>query len=95
MKRVIVKPYSHDRYELYEPYAFKAFERDFEIPKGYLTDGASVPRIFWSILPPNSPEYLTASITHDYLTDIAAGLISHEIKPSFKACDKVFKEHLK
>jgi hypothetical protein len=38
------------------------------IPKGYVTDGASVPRIFWSIFPPWGV-YGQAAIVHDYLCD--------------------------
>jgi hypothetical protein len=36
------------------------------IPKNFLTDGASVPRLFWSILPPWG-DYGKAAIVHDYL----------------------------
>lgn len=36
------------------------------VPKGFITDMASVPRILWSIFPPFG-KYLRASIFHDYL----------------------------
>lgn len=36
------------------------------VPAGFSTDFASVPRIFWSILPPWGP-YAPAAIVHDYL----------------------------
>ncbi len=36
------------------------------IPAGFLTDFASVPRLFWNILPPNGP-YGKAAVVHDYL----------------------------
>lgn len=97
MKRVIVKPYSKDRYELSEIYEFKALDNTFIIPEGYLTDGASIPRILWSFLPPNSPEYLTAAVCHDYLCELAYGSKKalNGFKPSFKEADEVFKKHLK
>lgn len=38
------------------------------IPKGYLTDGASVPRLFWSLLPPWG-KYGQAVVVHDYLCE--------------------------
>jgi len=38
------------------------------IPKGYLTDFASVPRIFWPIFPPTGP-YSRAAIVHDWFYD--------------------------
>jgi Protein of unknown function (DUF1353) len=36
------------------------------VPKGFVTDFASVPRIFWPILPPDD-EYLVPAIVHDWL----------------------------
>jgi len=36
------------------------------IPKGFLTDGASVPRLFWNLIPPWG-DYGPAAIVHDYL----------------------------
>ena len=44
-----------------------SFELDsYVIPKGFRTDLASVPKLFWSILPPIG-QWMTASIIHDYL----------------------------
>lgn len=65
MKRVVIKPYSKDRYEVAENYIYD----DIVIPKGYKTNGADIPRIFWSIFPPNSPEYMSAVVVHDYMCD--------------------------
>lgn len=36
------------------------------IPKGFVTDLASVPPIFWSVLP-KTGKYMSAAILHDYL----------------------------
>ena len=38
----------------------------FEVPSGFVTDGLTIPRIFWSILPPIH-RYFPAAIIHDYL----------------------------
>ncbi|MBE3607066.1 DUF1353 domain-containing protein [Campylobacter sp. RM13119] len=65
IRRPVLKPYDKDKFELVEDYAYG----DIMVPKGYKTDGANVPRIFWSIFPPNSPEYLSAIVIHDYLCD--------------------------
>lgn len=35
-------------------------------PKGFVTDFASVPAVFWSVLPPDD-EYVTAAVIHDWL----------------------------
>jgi hypothetical protein len=37
-----------------------------EVPPGFVTDFASVPRAFWSFLPPDG-EYAYAAVLHDYL----------------------------
>jgi hypothetical protein len=37
-----------------------------EVPAGFVTDLASIPRIFWSILRPDG-EYAHAAVIHDYL----------------------------
>ena len=39
-----------------------------EIPVGYLTDGASVPRFFWDLLPPLG-SYGQAAVLHDFLCE--------------------------
>jgi len=36
------------------------------VPRGFITDFASVPRILWNILPPTG-EYGKAAVIHDYL----------------------------
>jgi hypothetical protein len=36
------------------------------VPKGTITDGASIPRVFWSILSPFG-EYFKAALPHDFL----------------------------
>ena len=38
----------------------------FEIPTGFVTDFASVPRPFWAIFPPNGP-WAKAAVVHDWL----------------------------
>lgn len=40
------------------------------VPEGYITDFASVPRVFWSVIPPVG-KYTKACIIHDYMYDNA------------------------
>jgi hypothetical protein len=40
--------------------------RVIEVPQGFVTDFASVPRIFWRIIPPWG-EYSPAAVVHDWL----------------------------
>lgn len=65
IKRPILKPFDKDKFELVEAYQYK----NILVPKGYKTNGANIPRLFWCIFAPNSPEYLSAVILHDYLCD--------------------------
>lgn len=37
-----------------------------DIPEGFVTDFASIPRIFWRVLPPWD-KHVTASVIHDWL----------------------------
>ena len=43
---------------------------DFEIPKYYCYDGASVPRFFWRVIGPNTDnKFLIAALAHDVLCE--------------------------
>jgi len=42
------------------------------VPSGFVTDLASIPRVFWWLMPPHG-EYAKAAIVHDYLYDNAIG----------------------
>ena len=39
------------------------------VPKGFVTDLASTPRLLWSIYPPFG-DYINAAVVHDYLYSI-------------------------
>ena len=53
------------------------------VPRGFKFDGASSPRIFWSIIPPMR-ETTKASCVHDYLCSIAKN------KEDRKKADRLF-----
>ena len=38
-----------------------------KVPKDFISDGASVPRPFWSIFSPFNGDYFEAALIHDYL----------------------------
>lgn len=65
--RLIIRPVDKTLREwvLLEPLYFKHKRATFEIPQGTTTDFASVPRIFWNILPPLG-KYGKAAVLHDY-----------------------------
>jgi len=77
---VILQPLKSHKFKVIKSFKFK----DVEVPFGFKTDGASVPRFFWCLFPPNRTDYLPCAIIHDYLCD----------KGEYKKADKCFKECL-
>lgn len=62
------------------------------VPAGYLTDGASVPRPLWSVIPPWGA-YGQAAVVHDLLCEYLS-IVDHG-KPTAitrKRCDEIFDE---
>jgi hypothetical protein len=82
---------------LYEPLRFmvylnKANEIIVSVPEGTRSDGASVPRPLWMLLPKINAPYVAAAFLHDYLThnlQIAAKIIGDHNDPQLFA-DKLF-----
>ena len=60
--------------------------RDITAPGGFETDFASVPRLFWRIVPPGGP-YAGATVVHDWLYLNRIG--------NRKDADRVFLEGMK
>lgn len=90
--RPILKPYDKDKFELTADYEYKGIK----IQAGYQTNGANIPRMFWSIFPPNSPEYLSAVVMHDWLCDEAEAIFKlgskEQAKRLFKTADETLRE---
>ncbi|PPB65686.1 DUF1353 domain-containing protein [Campylobacter hyointestinalis] len=82
IRRPVLKPVNKDRFELVEDYSYK----NITIRTGFKTNGANIPRVFWSIFPPNSPEYISAVVMHDWLCDNAKS------KADYKYADKMLYE---
>jgi len=56
---------------LLDSFSFKPHHTTNEVvivPSGFITDGATIPQVFWSLLPPWGT-YGQASILHDYLIE--------------------------
>lgn len=63
----------HYNWRVHEPFAFYLSDDNsdvIEVPVGFVTDLATVPRIFWILLPPDG-KYAKAAIIHDYMYDNA------------------------
>ncbi|ARR02219.1 DUF1353 domain protein [Campylobacter vicugnae] len=63
MDRVVVQPIGKDKFILYKDFSYQGVY----VARGFVTNGANIPRVFWSLFPPNSPEYLSAVVLHDYM----------------------------
>jgi hypothetical protein len=78
-------------WKLHEKYRFirlrNGEEETIKVPKGYETDFASVPSLFWTLVP-KSGEYDGAAVIHDYLY----GLRGADLKPARTRaeCDWIF-----
>ncbi|EAQ7975984.1 DUF1353 domain-containing protein [Salmonella enterica] len=69
----ILEMLGHYNWRVYEPFEFSLSDDNSDVisvPAGFITDLASVPRIFWTPLPPDG-KYAKAAIIHDYLYDNA------------------------
>lgn len=54
--------------QLHEEYLYSQFGLSFTIPKDFIWDGASIPRIFWLSTGSNyDPKYTLPALIHDYL----------------------------
>lgn len=69
----ILEMLGYYRWRVYAPFSFYLSEDNsdvIDVPAGFLTDLARVPRFLWMLLPPDG-KYAKAAIIHDYLYDNA------------------------
>jgi hypothetical protein len=66
-------------------------ERSIVVPKGFMTDGASVPSFLWSILPAWA-SYSRAAVVHDLLCHLINVGKPHPRAPTRKHADDLFHE---
>lgn len=68
-----------------------------DIPVGFVTDFASVPRIFWGLFPPATGEYVQAAVVHDYLIDHGTiNVGSHNLRMvDYKEANEIFNTAMK
>ena len=72
---------------LHEAFSYDSSLGTITVPAGFTTDFASVPRLFWNVLPPFG-RYGKAAIVHDYLYR-TRGLVSKPV------ADALFLEAMK
>lgn len=84
---LIITPFGDKHWKLRYPFEYHVGSKQsniiISVPAGFITDFASIPRIFWTILPPWG-RYGKAAIIHDYL------YVTHRF--SRKQADDIFLE---
>lgn len=81
-------------FELLEEFIVHLDSRRFvRVPKGFITDLASIPRFFWRIIPPVG-KYNKAAVIHDFL--YRGGTIEYVVGnnhrlPTRRETDRIFK----
>ena len=75
------------RWRLLNSFGYVAKDnRHVLVPRGFITDLASIPRVFWRVIPPTGP-YGPATVIHDFL---------YSNQPcSRKTADRLFLEGMK
>lgn len=78
-------------WQLTQPFIYHSelLNRDIEVPAGYVTDLASVPRLFRFIVPVANAKNRRAAVVHDYLCTNPEGIVKDQ-----KQADQVFREAL-
>lgn len=79
---LIIKPVGRYSWQLVQDFNIQTSIGIITVPKGKVTDFASVPRILWGLIPPYG-RYTEASVVHDYL---------YSIGYNRKQADKIFYE---
>lgn len=97
IKSPILSPLSNGNYILTRAYKIKLNNGDLiQIYRGYQTNGADIPRIFWRLYPPYAPEYMPAVLIHDFLCDKAIETAKDKkgLQEKFLYADNAFREIL-
>ena len=89
MSRLLVKDFMNGKFELISDYIYQIENYVIKVPQGFITDYASIPRIFRAIVLPYG-KHSGASVVHDYLYSKGCDLSIER-----KKADKIFLEILK
>ena len=88
---LIVKHLDGKRWELMQQFTYYVGEENSNeiivVPAGFITDFASIPQLFWSLIGPPTGKYGKAAVVHDFCY--------YKNLYSRKRCDKIFYEAMK
>lgn len=79
IKKGCISPVDKFSYQLNSPIIVLINGETIIVPSGFITDLATIPRIFWSFDSPFNGKYMSSAILHDYLY---ACSINHSRKES-------------
>jgi hypothetical protein len=80
---ICIMPFSDYEYRTCKAIKFRVGGRTHEVPKNFITDLASIPRLYWVVLNPSRSDIMGPAIVHDYLYQCPNGM-------SRKHIDEVF-----
>lgn len=89
IKKLLVKDLMNGKFELFSDYVYKTKSCLIKVPKGFVTDYASIPKLFRVIILPYG-KHSGASVIHDWLYSSNC-----DLEISRERADKVFLEILK
>ena len=82
-------------YEVVEDYTYKSGTYSITVPKGFIYDRASIPRVFWVLIDKDSLSNV-APLFHDYLYRNGGELPANQVSPyrkfSREETDELFLE---
>lgn len=82
IRKLIISPVGQYSWKLQQDFKVKTSIGVITVPKGKVTDLASVPKLLWGIFPPYG-RYTESAVVHDYL---------YAIGHNRKEADKIFLE---
>lgn len=84
-----LKDLRNSKFELISDYSYIVGNREIKVPKGFITDFASVPRVLYIFILPYG-KHSSASLIHDWLYSKECN-----IKTTRKEADRIFLKILK
>ncbi len=92
--KVSPHPVNPDMWVVESPLHVVYEDGEIIVPVGFETDLASIPRMFWSIVPPMG-HYTEAAVVHDFLYRHGVEFTLYGKKATRKAADRLFRDLMK
>jgi len=80
-------------WRLNSPLTFTTHVGELSVPKNFVTDGASCPKVLWSLCSPMSGPHAEAAVLHDFLYSMDSDVL--ELKLNRKSVDQLFLKEMR